>query len=222
MIHAPGLAPGVSRSYTEHVDVWPTISMLATGAELPRCPAGVALLETPLCTMGYSLVPLMRDPTATVAAAAFSQYPRGYCERIEANNSNPNCRPYNSSAPPPPPTDIVGETWQASPSPCFDKCTMGYTLVAALGGREWRYTEWVDFGTLAPLTPNWNRLVGVELYDHGQKSESGLQFEENFNLAAQLAHAATRAALHKMLVRGPLSGGGWGPWSTPTHDEALE
>ena len=93
---------------------------------------------------------------------------------------------------------------------------MGYTLVTALGGREWRYTEWVDFGTMAPLTPNWNRLVGAELYDHGSETESGPNFEENTNLAAELVHAATRAELHKMLLRGPLSGGGWGPWSAPT------
>ena len=76
MIHAPGFTPGVSRSFTEHVDLWPTLSELAIGVTLLRCPEGRALVQTALYTMGHSLVPLMHDPTATVAVAAFSQYPR--------------------------------------------------------------------------------------------------------------------------------------------------
>ena len=54
---------------------------------------------------------------------------------------------------------------------------MGYTLVTKVEGKEYRYTEWVDFNTVYDKQPNWERNVGTELYNH--VSDAG----ENFNLA---------------------------------------
>ena len=44
---------------------------------------------------------------------------------------------------------------------------MGYSLVTQIDGSEYRYTEWADFNTAGfPLTVNWARNVGTELYNH--------------------------------------------------------
>jgi len=54
------------------VDLFPTLTELALGESLPPCPSGAAQLKTALCTMGKSLVPLMKG-AKTVAAASFFQ-----------------------------------------------------------------------------------------------------------------------------------------------------
>ncbi len=54
---------------------------------------------------------------------------------------------------------------------------MGYTVITKIGEVEYRYTEWVDFNTENKYQPNWNRNVGVELYDHNN------DIGENFNIA---------------------------------------
>lgn len=64
LISAPGLAPGKTRSVSEFVDVFPTLCDLAG-------------LKQPRNLDGRSLVPLMRNPAATVKEYAVSQYPRG-------------------------------------------------------------------------------------------------------------------------------------------------
>lgn len=59
IISAPGFHPGRSRSIVELVDLFPTLSELAG-------------LEIPASVQGSSLVPVLRDPTATVKVGALS------------------------------------------------------------------------------------------------------------------------------------------------------
>ena len=74
MIRVPGLTDNGIRSnaYSEHVDLFPTLTQLAIGHTLPACPSGAAQLRTALCTMGKSLVPLIHG-AKSVAAASFFQ-----------------------------------------------------------------------------------------------------------------------------------------------------
>ena len=63
IISAPGLKPSKSNSTTEFIDIFPTLCDLADVA-------------IPTVVDGKSLVPLMKNPNATVKAFAVSQYPR--------------------------------------------------------------------------------------------------------------------------------------------------
>jgi len=71
IIAAPGCAAGTTAAApVEFVDVYPT---LADVCDLPPA-AGLA---------GMSLVPLLRDPTASVKPVALSQYPRGKGDGVD-------------------------------------------------------------------------------------------------------------------------------------------
>lgn len=76
LIAAPGFAPGKTASVSEFVDVFPTLCELS----------GV---KTPAGLDGKSLVPLMRDPAASVGDFAVSQYPHegkmGYSLRTRSH-----------------------------------------------------------------------------------------------------------------------------------------
>ena len=123
--------------------------------------------------------------------ASFSQYPRGY--------QQPNGVVEQML------DEIIGAP---STSNCtLTRCTMGYTMVTKIDGKEYRYTEWVDYGTKAKFTPDWERNVGTELYDHP------IDPGENANHAGEAQYAAVQAMLSKQLQAGPLTGGGWGPWA---------
>lgn len=63
IIAAPGFKPSKTSSQTEHIDIFPTLCDLA-GVNIP------ATLD------GKSLVPLMKNPAATVKEYSVSQYPR--------------------------------------------------------------------------------------------------------------------------------------------------
>ncbi len=181
--------------FTEHIDLMPTLAQAAMGVIVPPCPRGAAILTTEYCTMGTSLVPLMTAPATPVRAASFSQYPRGY------------------QPPPNVDADLEGQAalpqvgaGKASPSACLTKkCTMGYSVVSLHQGREYRYTEWVDFEAMANVGP-WRRVVGVELYDH----EADMQ--ENYNMASHATSQEVVKALSAQLHLGPTTGGGWGAW----------
>lgn len=66
-IIAPGMKPGASRAFVETVDIFPTLAELAG---LPR-PAGPQPID------GLSLVPVLKDPSATVRDHAYHCFPRG-------------------------------------------------------------------------------------------------------------------------------------------------
>jgi iduronate 2-sulfatase len=211
MIHVPGLTDAgiVTTHYSEHVDLFPTLAEAAAGITLKPCPKGDASLAVALCTEGSSLVPLMRTPQTPVKTAAFSQYPRGYQRTPSRTNRLDNIldHMYTTTG-----SDLFGgELSTPSTSPCImDReatpgCTMGYTIVTRLEGSEYRYTEWADFNTPGyELQVDWNRNVGIELYNHS--SDPG----ENFNLnATQKGNAAIHslsAKLSALLRAGPSYG----------------
>jgi arylsulfatase A-like enzyme len=63
IISAPGIKPSKTNSQTEHIDIFPTLCDLA-GVDIPE------ILD------GKSLVPLMKNPAASVKEYSVSQYPR--------------------------------------------------------------------------------------------------------------------------------------------------
>lgn len=153
MVAVPGLTDAgiVTKQYSEHVDLFATLTEAAAGVSLPRCPPGDASFGVTTCSEGSSLVPLMRDPSQPVKAASFSQYPRSYQQD--------------------PSVLTLQDAFSPSMSPCVKDdvkgCTMGYTLVTTLQRHEYRYTEWADFNTAGfAKRVDWSRIVGVELYNH--------------------------------------------------------
>jgi hypothetical protein len=68
-----GGRPGRTNSFTEFVDIFPTLADLADIPVPPLCPMDSSKVR--LCTEGVSLRPLFADPTHVVKRAAFSQYP---------------------------------------------------------------------------------------------------------------------------------------------------
>merc|ERR1712224_1108493 len=124
MVHVPGLTDQgiISDQYSEHVDLFPTLTEAAMGVRLDNCPSGDASFDVDLCTEGSSLVPLMRDPSSPVKTASFSQYPRSYQKHHGESPAE------------------SGVTSNFSPeiSDCFKEggvgCTMGYTLVTMVEG----------------------------------------------------------------------------------------
>lgn len=65
---------------------------------------------------------------------------------------------------------------------------MGYTMV----NHDYRYTEWVEFNNTSFL-PNWDHLIGVELYNHEFDST------ENINLANKPEMENVRKQLSEIL-----------------------
>jgi hypothetical protein len=187
----------------EHIDLFPTLAEIAAGVTIPPCPMGAAQLTTALCTMGNSLAPLIRGTKQEVAVASFSQYPRGY-QPPHSDSGGSDAEALGDEA----------SKYTPNPSPCLDhKCTMGYSVITKLGGTEYRYTEWCDFNTKFHRAPDYERNVGTELYDHA--ADPG----ENQNIAHEPSAAKVVAELSKILRRGPLTGGGWGPYSEATDQE---
>lgn len=66
-IIAPGMKPGAATAFVETVDIFPTLAELAG---LPK-PAGPQPID------GLSLVPVLKDPAATVRDHAYHCFPRG-------------------------------------------------------------------------------------------------------------------------------------------------
>lgn len=196
MVHVPGLTDqgAVTDQYSEHVDLFPTLSEAAIGVKMPVCPQGDASFKVALCTEGSSLVPLMKDPKTPIKQAAFSQYPRGYQSKLTAAADFSTAFYEEELSGTPSTSACIQETGKG--------CTMGYTLVTkASDGCEYRYTEWADFNTKGfDRRVNWERNVGTELYNH--TADPG----ENVNLAGKAATSSLAAVLSKMLRVGPKYG----------------
>lgn len=69
---------------------------------------------------------------------------------------------------------------------------MGYTVRT----ERFRYTEWVEFNYAPLYAPNWDKLIGAELYDHTSDSE------ENYNGADDHKYEQVRSELSKLLRKG--------------------
>lgn len=69
---------------------------------------------------------------------------------------------------------------------------MGYTLRTD----QYRYTEWAEFQYAPVYKPDWNKLVGVELYDHLADPD------ENYNGAYDSKYQDVRMTLSPLLHAG--------------------
>lgn len=69
---------------------------------------------------------------------------------------------------------------------------MGYSIRT----ERFRYTEWVGFQYAPFYRPTWDKLIGVELYDHT------LDPNENYNAAYTAKYQHVRGELRKLLHRG--------------------
>ena len=84
-------------------------------------------------------------------------------------------------------------------------CTMGYTVATRVDGHEYRYTEWADFNTKGyPLKVNWERNVGVELYNHS--ADPGENYNINATQKGVAKVVALSAHLSAILHKGPTYG----------------
>ncbi|KAK7114972.1 iduronate 2-sulfatase-like [Littorina saxatilis] len=180
---------GPSASYrttdalVEAVDLYATLCEL-TGIEIPStCPPDN--LNIPLCTEGFSLVPVIRHVTKDKddvisgkdfawKTAAFSQYPR--------------------------PSDVIQKD---SDGPELKNIRiMGYTMKTATH----RYTEWVAYDPVT-FTHNMSHVYARELYDHTN------DLEENLNIVDQVAFKGLVEELAQQLRGGwrkALPEGYWG------------
>jgi len=158
-VHVPGKTDAgvVSSTPTEYLDLMPTLAEAAMGVTVPSCPQDAAAArKVQLCTHGTSLVPLIQNPNNPVKPAAYSQYPRGYQKPGTEHMFMEELASLQGGAKP-------------SASACLSKkCTMGYSMLTNHSGTEYRYTEWVDFNTKTAGKPDWDRVVGTELYNHVQ------------------------------------------------------
>lgn len=187
-IHIPGKTDHgiVTSTPTEFVDLLPTLVEAAMpDVTVQACPEDAnEARQIQLCTHGTSLIPLINDPTTPVKQAAYSQYPRGYQQNIIDT-----------------PEELRSlAEGKAVASACLTrKCTMGYSMLTFHENTEYRYTEWVDFNTINKNAPNWNRIVGIELYNHNNDPL------ENFNIANN-ADKTLLLTLKTLLHKHPVSG----------------
>jgi arylsulfatase A-like enzyme len=84
IIAAPGIEPSKTHSQSEHIDIFPTICDLA-GVSIP------SVLD------GKSLVPVMKNPSASVKEYSVSQYPRSgsTAENERLGYADPNAMGYS-------------------------------------------------------------------------------------------------------------------------------
>ena len=192
LLHAPMLQlPGAhhAAAYTEHVDIFPTVVMLATGERLEQCSRGSSSMTPNVCVDGVALVEpathggLRMRSTPRAIAAAFSQHPASPAGR-------------------------------AKPSPCLSPsgCTMGYSVATQLeDGHGYRLTLWVRFQT----APDWERVLASELYNYSESDQApsagtevadgvlgSMASAEVFNRHGEHAYSRVERRLTGMLRRG--------------------
>ena len=69
---------------------------------------------------------------------------------------------------------------------------MGYSMRT----NNFRYTEWVTFSGAPNYKPNWDEILGVELYDHSKDKQ------ENVNVADNPDYLLIRQELSRQLRAG--------------------
>ena len=186
---APAPPARVSSSLAEAVGLFPTLVEVA------------AKSTPPAFADGTSLAPVLRDPAASVAKGAFSEFVKCYsCCRVA---DDAPCLPGGTQGrcAPTSPADAadlheMGNCFQV-PSNQID--FIGYSVRTT----RWRYTEWLRFnGTL--LHGDFGQRVANELYDHAGDTGSAHDWDafENENVAADPANADTVAELRALLMEG--------------------
>ena len=133
---------------------------------------------------GTSLVPIFERPaTATVKAAAFSQFAKslaGAPKTLAEHNWGPNL-------------PVAFSIWNKFHRNQTE--IMGYTVRV----EDWRYTAWFPFDKQA-IRPQTDGNLGRELYDHRGDSGLWMDFPENRNLAGEPEHAAVVQELHAAIL----------------------
>ena len=184
MISVPGLKPGRTPALVEQVDLFPTLVEAATmhvaggPTVVPHCPGNTqASRGTALCTEGFSLIPLIKDPAASWPRAAFSQFVRGTgcCDCETPDPEGDACCP----------CDVPRSA-----------TIMGYTVRVD----KYRFTVWAEMNqTLAQ--PNFENVVATELYTHDEAPWPVDWDWEHTNVAKEPQHAAVVAQLHKVVTQ---------------------
>ena len=149
--------PSQNSNLAELVDVLPTIVELS-GVTVPM---GEPSYD------GTSLVPMLRDSSASVKTFAQSQYPR----RV----TNPS-KPWERNS-------IIHHNRSSFTH-------MGYSVRTL----HWRYTEWVTWNG-SSLAPEWEHPVACELYDHRNETVFPTSFngnEEGVNVVDRFPSVAKR------------------------------
>ena len=132
------------------MDLFPTLVEAATmhsakPTVVPHCPGDTQTSRaTALYTDGFSLIPLLKNPSASWPKAAFSQFGRGTscCDCRMPDPEGKACCPCEHVD-----TDSI----------------MGYTVRVD----KYRYTVWAEMNeTLAQ--PNFDHIVASELYAHNE------------------------------------------------------
>jgi len=142
MIKVPGLTDrgrgSRSHQLTGLIDMFPTLVELVFGknvleTELPLCPKESSDVET--CREGFSLVPLLHNPTKKIRDAVYSAYARGLI-RINHRGIS-NC--------------LYGH-----------RCIMQYSVQTILNNQLYRYNEHVVYQNFTAI---WDQVLSVELYN---------------------------------------------------------
>jgi iduronate 2-sulfatase len=181
IISAPfmdGAAGTRSSALAEAVDLYPTLSELA-GLSIDRAQPGYADLG------GVSLAPVFRDAAATVKDVAMSQFPRCWQNNTHYTGRSPGDEKNHTSS------------WETM-SDCHwtqreHLDYMGYKMRTL----NFSVTQWFAWNGSA-LRPDYDHVVGVELYDHaGDNGMAPAAFDdfENVNLAGNAAYASIEAEL---------------------------
>ena len=92
-----------------------------------------------------------------------------------------------------PSTPLKKAAFSQFPRPSmFNITVMGYTIRT----NDYRYTEWPEFSGAPSYKPDWNNLLGTELYDHTNDPD------ENYNRAMDPSYASLKESLSAQLRAG--------------------
>ena len=152
LFRLPGKTGGVAQSYSENVDIFPTISELAGISVPPLCRTEAESASLALCTEGVSLAPLVTAPEQQQRSGSAARAPTAAAAAAAARAKR------------------RAEFWQW-PKMMIEKLpVMGYAVATDDGGSAFRYTEWVGYnytvsgkGQGCEHCMNWTQNWGTEL-----------------------------------------------------------
>eukprot|EP00466_Bigelowiella_natans_P009609 jgi/Bigna1/81705/fgenesh1_pg.83_\ len=173
MMRVPGHTDDgvLTNEYVELLDVMPTLSHLALGSEIEKCPVQKSdKRRAKLCSEGKSLRSLITRPTSPVREYALTQVSRlkPECRRAKRTERLPN-----------------------NAHKCLRECcVMGYSIITRRTGKELRYTEYVEYNLDGA---NFSAYYGREMYDHS------VDIAENVNVAEEPGRFGEVQLLSRML-----------------------
>jgi len=198
MIKVPGFRGAETSSYTEFVDLYPTLAgkwRAERELEMRRAHRTRAARNTRLTCSRRPLLPSADMAGCDVPVPCPDN---ATSVGVETCTEGVSMRPLFTD----PTAPFKAAAFSQYPRPNMnDIQSMGYSMVTKVGGHQLRYTEWVPVTLLDKeaqlFKPDWSTSLGLELYNH---SASGFSFDEmeNVNIAA-VAGAGTLVALSKQL-----------------------